>query len=153
MKKGTIAVALLLLGFACLYYQQAALIPLPKFMLDIGPAAFPKILAVLLGVLSLALLGIGLFGRDKRPLELPKLRAWLVMGLAVGYMYILDAAGFMAAGMIMLFLMMCLLRPDSRRRTWATIAAMSLAIPAILYFVFNSLLKVGLPRGWLETLL
>lgn len=153
MKKGTIVIAIVLLGFAAFYYQQASLIPLPKFTLDIGPTAFPKILAILLGILGLTLLVIGFYSKDESKLELPKLRAWLIMGLAIGYMYILDVAGFMMAGMIMLFLMMTLLRPDSRRRTWATIAATSVAIPVILYFVFNNLLKVGLPRGWLESLL
>ena len=123
---------------------------------QVGPAAFPGLLAVLLGGCALALMVRGLRHRGEQPWVL--LQAWtrssrqlVAFAVAVGglLLYILaaDRLGFLVCGSVFLLALMLALRV---RLATALIVAPLAAL--FIHLVFYKVLRVPLPWGVLPVL-
>lgn len=107
----------------------------------LGPAVFPLVLAIPLGVLSLYLIA----RPDPEP-DWARGRALLKQGLAlaafVAYAYLLEPLGFVVASVLAVAALGWLLGA----RLWQS-AAGGLAIALVLFLLFNNLLGLPLPAG------
>jgi putative tricarboxylic transport membrane protein len=135
---------LLLLGLAVFVFVYSGTLPPPVQDLDPGPGFFPRMLAVLIGVLALVPL---LKPQDWDPL--PRgIVAWHVIGtvlLLFGYALLVDTAGFVITTVV--FVLAELLLLGARRPL--TLIAMPLVVGLGLFYLFRSVLDVPLPvAGW-----
>lgn len=134
-----------LLLLAGLYYQQSFLI-VRGFAADrLGPAAFPRLLALLLAACAVALMVRAWSGRSA-PAPPPPLRRGVlgaVVALLVAYGLFLPTLGFLLATPALLGTVAWLLglRPVS------TVATAAVGMTLALYAVFGRLLHVLLPLG------
>jgi len=131
-----------------------------SFMSDpVGPAGLPKVLAVVLGVLSLLLIAQASLKlwrtRDKAPAETfekrwrPHLLAMGMLGIGLGYVVIAEFVGYMAG--IALVILATTLYQGAARSWRAPAIAMGGAFSFWLLFV--ALLNIGQPEGvWVRLL-
>jgi putative tricarboxylic transport membrane protein len=121
-------------GFAASGYQAMIGDPL-------GPAVFPIVLAIPLGLLSLYLIV-----RPDREPDWPRGRALLKQLLAlvafVAYAYLLEPLGFLVSTFLAVVVLGWLLGA----RPWQAGAA-GAAIPLVLFVLFDTLLGLPLPAG------
>lgn len=136
--------AIILLALAVFVFAESFTMPDPVQKLDPGVAAFPRGLAVLIGVLAL----VPLF-RPQPGEPLPQGRyAWRVIGtvlLLAGYAMVLDLIGFVIT--TILFILAELLLLGIRRPV--TLIAMPFGVGLGLFYIFRTLLGVALPTSGL----
>lgn len=136
--------AVILLALAVFVFAYSFTMPDPVQELDPGVAAFPRGLAVIIGILAL----VPLF-RPQPGEPLPKgLYAWRVIGtvvLLVGYSMVLDIIGFVIT--TVLFTVAELLLLGVRRPV--TLVVMPLGVALGLFYIFRTLLGVALPTSGL----
>jgi putative tricarboxylic transport membrane protein len=135
---------LLLLALAVFVYVYSGTLPAPVQDLDPGVGFFPRMLAVLIGVLALVPL---LKPEEWDPL--PRgIVAWHVIGTAVllfGYALVVETLGFVITTVV--FVLVELLLLGARRPV--TLIAMPLVVGLGLFYLFRSVLDVPLPvAGW-----
>ncbi|MDF2958331.1 MAG: hypothetical protein K0S39_66 [Paenibacillus sp.] len=111
-----------------------------------GPALFPRWLSAALMLLSLLYMAGSLRGRQVRWSEvLPKgkdLRnVVMVLASVLLFMLLLDPAGFIVAGSLMLMVLLI------RSYSWYKAAAISVGTTVLLYVAFSMGLDVPLPAG------
>jgi putative tricarboxylic transport membrane protein len=124
----------------------------------VGPALFPGILAVGLGVCALLLVIKGLASRREggERAEWVALEPWtrqhhyvlafaLTVGVNVFYILAVDWLGFIVTGVIYLG---ALLWVFGVKRTW--IVPLALVVTLVIHYAFYKLLKVPLPWGILQ---
>lgn len=147
-KAGDIAATLLLLIFAVTMFVLTLDFPTPGQPNDPGTAAFPRMIAVALGVLALAQL--------LRPGEagaLPRggaaLRVCGILALLFVYAALFEALGFVIA--TMLFLLGALLLAGIKQVPYLILVPVGVSV--VLFYLFYELLEVSLPRRFLEGLL
>jgi putative tricarboxylic transport membrane protein len=145
MRRADFFIGVGLLGFALLYYQQSFSI-VRGFASDrLGPAFFPRMLALALAVLSLTLIIRALAGRSD-PSRPPQMRVGVfaaVIALLVVYAVLMPAVGFLIATPVLLGAVIWLLG----LRHWATLIGAALGVTAVLYVAFGRALHVLLPMG------
>lgn len=134
----------LLLALAVSVFAYTFTFPAPLQPLDPGVTAFPRMVAVLIGVLSLVLLV-----RPQEGEALPRGRSTLqvvgtVLLLSV-YAVALDRLGFVIT--TILFLLAELLLIDVRRPVYLILVPLGLGVG--LYYIFRVLLEVPLPASGL----
>lgn len=144
---GDRVVALLLLAFVAAVFAYTFTFPQPAQPLDPGVTAFPRMVAVMIGIFALFIL--------LRPEEgemLPKGNAAVrVIGTALLlgiYAVIMDTVGFVLT--TALFLLAELLLIGVRRPT--LLVSMPLGVSIVLFYLFRMFLGVPLPvsrLGWL----
>lgn len=146
--RGNLISAGLLLLLAGIMFAATFGFPPPGQADDPGTAAFPRILAAGLGILA----GLLFFGSGQTQ-ALPRgpaaLRVAGVLGLLLVYALTLEVLGFMAA--TVLFLIATLLVAGARNPLVLGLLPAGLSIA--LFYVFNQLLSVSLPRAFLEGVL
>jgi putative tricarboxylic transport membrane protein len=112
----------------------------------LGPAVFPMALAIVLGLLSLYLI----VRPDPEP-DWPRGRALLKQVLTlvafVAYAYLLEPVGFLVSTFVAVVVLGWLLGA----RLWQASVA-GVAIAAVLFVLFDTLLGLPLPEGVLEAL-
>jgi putative tricarboxylic transport membrane protein len=112
----------------------------------LGPAVFPMALAIVLGGLSLYLI----VRPDPEP-DWPKLRALLKQVLTlvafVAYAYLLEPLGFLVSTFVAVVVLGWLLGA----RLWQAGAA-GVAIAAVLFVLFDTVLGLPLPAGVVDAL-
>jgi putative tricarboxylic transport membrane protein len=112
----------------------------------LGPAVFPMALAIVLGLLSLYLI----VRPDPEP-DWPRGRALLKQVLTlvafVAYAYLLEPVGFLVSTFVAVVVLGWLLGA----RLWQASVA-GVAIAAVLFVLFDTLLGLPLPAGVLEAL-
>ena len=134
-------VALVLIGLATLWESRA--FPLGSLPRP-GPAYMPVLLAVLLVLFGVAVAAMG--GRARRPAEV----GWPEWRHAVA---IFAACAFAAGGLerlgyrITMALVVAFLLLVVERKGWALSLALTLVMAWGSFFVFDTLLRVPLPRG------
>jgi putative tricarboxylic transport membrane protein len=147
-RAGNIVSAALLLVLAVTVFVLTLGFPPPGQPNDPGTAAFPRMVAVALGVLAV----VQLLRPDRRE-PLPRgsaaLRVAGILGLLLAYALILEALGFVLS--TILFLLGALLLAGTRRPLY--LIAVPVGASVVLFYVFYELLEVSLPRGVLEGLL
>jgi putative tricarboxylic transport membrane protein len=148
MRRADFFIGLGLLAVALLYYQQSFSI-VRGFASDrLGPAFFPRMLALALAALSLTLVIRALAGRSD-PSRPPAMRVGVfaaVIALLVIYAVVMPAVGFLIATPVLLAAVIWLLG----LRRWVTVLGTALSVTAVLYVVFGRALHVLLPIGPLK---
>lgn len=123
-----------------------------------GPALFPRILGAGLGVCGVLMIRNGLAAQRSGGAWLA-LAPWirdpdrviaflLVIGVVTGYILFADSVGFIPAAILFLLVLLGWLGV----RTVPAIATAIVAAVA-MQWLFGSILRVPLPRGWLTTLM
>jgi len=148
LKKVDILAAILLLPVCAYVFYEAGSWPrLP----DLGnPGWIPSGVAVCLLIATLIMLARALRGRS---LTLPgrlegadRTRVLRIGAITVGYVVVMNYLGFIASTIPYLAGFGIALG----ERRWARLAFFSVAVPVVIYLVFDVTLNVPLPRGWLR---
>lgn len=148
MRRADFFIGLGLLAVALVYFQQSFTI-LRGFASDrLGPAFFPRMLALTLAALALTLIVRAVTGRSD-PSRPPEIRVGVfaaVVGLLVVYAFVLPAVGFLLATPVLLGAVIWLLG----LRRWGAVLGTAVGATAVLYFAFARALHVLLPMGPLK---
>lgn len=147
MAQRNIIVGLVLAAFAAAYGVLALQLPERNIEGTPGPGFFPGLTAIILLILSGALVAQGVGGwrsggRIPAPGGLDR-RGLVMLGLFAAYILALPVAGFVvasvpfAAGTIWLY----------GGRNPLLIAAVSVALPLLLSLLFGEVFRIPLPRG------
>ena len=148
LKKVDILAAILLFPVCAYVFYEAGSWPrLP----DLGnPGWIPSGVAVCLLIATLIMLARALRGRS---LTLPgrlegvdRARVLWVAGITVEYVAVMNHLGFIAFTIPYLAGFWIALG----ERRWMRLAFFSVAVPVVIYLVFDATLNVPLPRGWLR---
>lgn len=143
MRRADLIVGLGLLVFAGLYFSQSFSI-VRGFASDrLGPAFFPRLLALALAVMAVALLVRAASGRsDPEPPPRMKMGVFIaVLVLATAYVFLLPRVGFLFATPVLLGAVIWLLG----LREWPGLIATAAGVTLALYVVFVRMLHVLLP--------
>ena len=145
--RSNIAVAAILLALAGYVLVAANALPFGTFHVP-QTAFFPKILALLLLMLSGVLLAQTLVGTEvRRASERIPPEGWIRIGVTLAmlatFALVLERVGFLLAT----FLLMVILLRSIEAQNWRKLIAVALATAVISYGLFAWLLGVPLPAG------
>lgn len=150
MRFGDIVSGAAFLGLAIALWFMSVALPNPASQIY-GPAIFPKVIAICLGLSALILLVKSLDQIGKVPLAVfddwirdPQrvLQFLLVPATVVFYVYMVEQTGFLLTAFIMLLVLQLALRVRL-----ITTLIVSIAMVALIYAIFDMMLGVPLPRG------
>lgn len=114
-----------------------------------SPAFFPALAALLLTILGALLAGRTLFAPPieavRTPGEVDRRRVWLLMLLVSGYMALIFLIGMLYASIA--FIPAAAFAYGSRQIV--AIGVLAITIPASVHVLFERILRVLLPEGWL----
>ncbi len=146
MRRADFYIGLGLLIFALVYFQQSFTI-LRGFASDrLGPAFFPRMLALALAALALTLIVRAVMGRSdpSRP-PVIRTRMLIVVLVCLGvYAAIMPLLGFRIATPILLGGVIWTLG----LRAWPSLVGTAVGVTVVLWVVFDRLLHVLLPKGF-----
>lgn len=145
MRRADLTIGLGLLAFTVFYAQQSFLIRRGFASDRLGPAFFPRLLALALGVLAVILVVRALAGRSD-PSRPPAIRAGAFAGvlvLLVAYGLLMPRVGFVPATPVLLGAVIWILG----LRAWTALIGTALGVTAVLYVLFGRALHVLLPMG------
>lgn len=148
MRRADLLIGLGLLVFAVVYFQQSFAITRGFASDRLGPAFFPRLLALVLAGLALILIMRAVSGRSD-PTPPPVMRLGVFVGilvLMVAYAVALPWAGFLLATPLLLAAVIRLLG----LRAWLTLGGTAVGVTLVLYFAFARVLHVLLPMGPLK---
>jgi hypothetical protein len=117
--------------------------------LTLGPGFYPRLLSVLLILLSICIIVISLRSKDDAKLVLINNRVLSGIVIIIGYGIVFNILGFVLSSMIMF----ALISKAMGGSNWKIILTNSILIPVGIYLVFNNFLRVPLPWGLFENLL
>ncbi len=145
--RSNIAVAAILLALAGYVFVAANALPFGTFRVP-QTAFFPKILALLLLILSGVLLAQTLVGTEARRAseKIPPegwIRICVTLAMLAAFGLVLERVGFLLAT----FLLMVILLRAIEAQDWRKVIALALATALISYGLFAWLLGVPLPAG------
>jgi putative tricarboxylic transport membrane protein len=145
MRKVNTIVSIFLIALSVGAYTMAA--NFPSLANDhTGPGSFPKILAVIIIILSI-ILALQSFLKKEEPTEaLGKIKpAAVAMAIVFGYLIAINFLGFfiITPVVIMLFLVY------AKVRNWMLYVGLPTGVIIFIYFLFEKMLKVPLPDGQL----
>ena len=150
MRFGDIVSGAALLGLAITLWFMSAALPNPASQVY-GPAIFPKVIAVCLGLSSFVLLVKSLDQIGKVALitfddwirdPWRVLQFLLVPAVVIFYVYMVEQTGFLLTAFVVLLILQLALRV--RIVTALTVAV---SITVLIYAIFDLMLGVPLPRG------
>ncbi len=147
MRRADLLIGIGLLAFAVFYFQQSFAITVGFASDKLGPAFFPRLLALALAACALALIARSARGRSD-PVPLPPIRTALFLwtvGLTIAYAVALRPLGYLIATPIYLAGIVWLLG----HRNPVGLAGTAIGVTAALYLVFAQALKVLVPMGLL----
>ncbi len=148
MKRADLAIGLGLLVLSAVYFQQSFGI-IRGFASDrLGPAFFPRLLALTLAALALTLIVRAVSGRSD-PSRPPAVRLGVFAGLVlllVLYTLLLPRLGFVLMTPVLVAGAIWLLG----LRQWGYLVGTAVGVTAVLYLVFARTLHVLLPMGPLK---
>lgn len=134
-------------------YRSATELPYRGDNGEPGPGYLPMLLTACLVALGLALAAVSVFGPRARSGEAPTLSigraeigrallVWLALGICAA---LLEPLGFLVAGEVLVLLIILVVE---RMRSVPSIITL-LLLPPAFYFLFETLLEVQLPEGFL----
>lgn len=124
----------------------------------IGPDFYPRIVLVIMAVLSVILIGSDLWQQRKpaaatapaaKPAAEMRNYRMVVITFAVfaGYVVLLPLVGYRIATFVFMAALQAMMEPPRSVRRWAVVILSALATAVITYIVFQHYLSVLLPRG------
>jgi putative tricarboxylic transport membrane protein len=138
-----------LAGLAALLLWDAAGLKQDGGYAGVGPADVPRLIAYVLLVLAGLTVISGLKGDMPRPArQAPAPLFWILGGLGL-QLVLLHVVGFILSGAI---LFGCTARGFGKRPLWRAVL-IGLVLAALIYGVFDRLLRLNLPGGPLEMLI
>ncbi|MES2915857.1 MAG: tripartite tricarboxylate transporter TctB family protein [Pseudomonadota bacterium] len=140
-------IAALLIGLGAVLFWDAARLPQDGGYAGVGPASMPRIVGsglILLGILT------AITGYRDGPRHVPPQRigavAWIFAGLLL-QLLLLKPLGFSIASAL---LFACTAAAFGKRNLALTLP-IGLAFALAIYALFDGVLKLNLPAGWIET--
>jgi hypothetical protein len=149
-------------GLICLALSIAMLVltrglPQSSFV-PIGPDFYPRIVLVIMAVLSALLIAFDLW-RKRTPAaqaatgagSAPDIRNYPLVGMTyavfAGYVILLPLTGYRVATFLFMVALQAVIDPPRAARRWAVVLVSAFATAAVTYIVFDHYLSVLLPRG------
>ncbi|MDR3201491.1 MAG: tripartite tricarboxylate transporter TctB family protein [Spirochaetales bacterium] len=157
IKQKDLLAGIILMIVSVIYFMMSFQIRLTNIDRRVGSRLFPQICGILMFVLSGTLIVKSALGGKKNaaasareePREKKSYRSSLmVFGSFALYILIMDAVGFSLATAAYLFSQMIVLRKTScGKRRILLYALMAICATAAIYFLFNNVFYLVLPRG------
>jgi hypothetical protein len=155
-----LALAICLLALSAYVWYETGSYPAPAAEAGaegLGPAFYPRLLAITLTGLACLVAATALRGRPKvAPLTPPapqtssRLRAAAVLVILLGYWLLMPLLGYLLCTFAALLAAMLLLVPSDRRRRPATLALIggcSAGATIGVFLLFTRVVKVAIPMG------
>ncbi|HEY5292321.1 MAG TPA: tripartite tricarboxylate transporter TctB family protein [Burkholderiales bacterium] len=149
-------------GLICLALSIGMLVltrglPQSSFV-PVGPDFYPRIVLVIMAVLSALLIVVDLWPQPAKGAEAPAVAApapeernYRLVGVTyavfTGYVILLPLVGYRVATFIFVAALQAVFESPRGVRRWALVMVSALATALITYIVFNDYLSVLLPRG------
>ena len=123
-----------------------------------GPEFYPRIVLVIMAVLSVMLLASDLWRQRSQSAETgagaepaPERRNYRLVGMTfavfAGYVVLLPLVGYRVATFLFMVALQSVIDPPRGARRWIMVMVSALASAAVTYVVFDNYLSVLLPRG------
>jgi hypothetical protein len=149
MRTANLLLASILIGFSFLIFGLTLGFPnAGPDSIGLGPASFPRLLAVCLSIISLQVLIASLKSKETSKLELDysgaKRLLYIIM-IIILYGYALQFLGFAIPTIGFLAILNVLLSEKNRRKRYTIIFA--LVTTVLVYIVFRLILGISMPRG------
>jgi hypothetical protein len=130
---------------------QSAFVPL-------GPEFYPRIVLVIMVVLSAMLVASDLWRQQSRTAAVaaavepaPEKRNYRLVGMTfavfAGYVVLLPLVGYRVATFLFMVTLQAVIDPPRGARRWVVVMISALASSVVTYVVFDNYLSVLLPRG------
>ena len=153
-RDGIAGLVCLAISLVCLYFTFG----LPQLpLVPVGPGFYPRIVLVLMAILSVVMIAQDLMERRARAAatrqagEQAQHRGYRLVALVFAvfglYVVALPALGYRIATALFVAAMQAVLDRPRDARGWAVLVAIAVASSAATYIVFDTYLTVLLPRG------
>ena len=147
-------------GFICLALSIGMLVltrglPQSSFV-PVGPDFYPRIVLVIMAVLSVLLIVLDLLPQVRKGAEAPaaaapEKRNYRLVGVTyavfTGYVILLPLVGYRVSTFLFVAALQAVFAPPRGARGWVLLMVSGLATSLVTYIVFNDYLSVLLPRG------
>lgn len=147
-------------GIVCLALSIAMLaltrgLPQSSFV-PVGPDFYPRIVLVIMAVLSVLLIVADLWPQGEKgaaapAAPAPEKRNYQLVGVTyavfTGYVILLPLVGYRIATFLFVAALQSVFEPPRGARGWALVMVSGLATSLVTYIIFNDYLSVLLPRG------
>lgn len=112
----------------------------------LGPDFFPKVIAVILFILSVMLFVGSIKNKDKKSIYNPNMKyTFMVIFAFTVYIFLIDRIGYLVSTVIFAFVVITILKSKSKILN----IVFAIAFPIALYLLFTYAFKVSLPTGLL----
>lgn len=112
----------------------------------LGPDFFPKVIAVILFILSAMLFVGSIKNKDKKSIYNPNIKyTFMVIFAFAVYIFLIDRIGYLISTVIFAFVVITILKSKSKILN----IIFAIAFPIALYLLFTYAFKVSLPTGLL----
>lgn len=112
----------------------------------LGPDFFPKVIAVILFILSAMLFVGSIKNKDKKSIYNPNIKyTFMVIFAFAVYIFLIDRIGYLVSTVIFAFVVITILKSKSKILN----IIFAIAFPIALYLLFTYAFKVSLPTGLL----
>lgn len=110
----------------------------------LGPDFFPKVIAVILFILSAMLFVGNIKNKDKKSIYNPNIKyTFMVIFAFAVYIFLIDRIGYLVSTVIFAFVVITILKSKSKILN----IIFAIAFPIALYLLFTYAFKVSLPTG------
>jgi putative tricarboxylic transport membrane protein len=122
----------------------------------VGPDFYPRIVLIIMAVLSALLIVLELRPQAKKEADAPaaqppEKRNYRLVGVTyavfTGYVVLLPLVGYRVATLLFVAALQSVLEPPRSARGWGMVLISAAAASLVTYIVFNDYLSVLLPRG------
>ncbi|HSR10040.1 MAG TPA: tripartite tricarboxylate transporter TctB family protein [Thermodesulfobacteriota bacterium] len=148
MNKKDFYTGLVFLVFTGIIFAMIVGAPSVQVTTKPGPFFFPSVAAVILGGLSISLLVSGARQKDSKESGKKKVMmnrvAWIIAWCLI-YAVTIERIGYLVSTAVVTFALLWYFN----RRSWVFNTAFAVATPVSIFILFDTLLKVSLPRGFL----
>lgn len=153
MKKLNLVFSALLIVFAGVFFFYADTFRTLPGQTDIGPAAFPKFIAVMLAICAVILAITEIKKNSTEKVALFNIKFFIGVATAVVYFIVLRPVGFIPSSIAAIFIMEVLLLNEPFKKTLPLTVSVAILAPIVIYLIFGAFLKVPLPAGILAPIL
>jgi putative tricarboxylic transport membrane protein len=153
MKKTNVITSIVLLFVSVVLFLHVNMYPAKSGLSPVQtPGFYPKLLAIILGVLSLIYLVQSLVivdeseGVKKIKLDKGFYTFLATVGMLILYPFALNLLGFLLSSFIFIFVEIILLTQNAKRKM-PLIIGISVLLVAIMQITFNIILRIPFPKG------
>lgn len=152
MKKIANVIACVFIAIAVVFFVMSLSFP-PGSNGAVGPGYFPRIMCILVIILSVLELVVSRHEKVSEELAEVKifkkenLRVWLTMAITLAYIVCIKEIGFIVSSIVFQYGLNTYFKVHEKNKI--VFAVLPLIVVAVLYFVFHNLLHVNLPKGLL----